>query len=79
MIDIVDKVFNRIGLSSAALTVGTTTAQATEVVKAIDTSVLYGLSYGDLALVISSIGGVLFIIEKLIMIYIRYNEAKRIT
>ena len=76
--DLVDKMFNRIGLSSAAVTVTTATAQASEAAPLIDSAVLYSLSYADLALVVSSIGGVLFIVEKVIVIYIRYRELKRL-
>ncbi len=65
-----DQFADRLGLTSIFTTVGLT---ATE-----------GLIYQpweltDYALIISCVGGVLFIIEKIIVIYLRYKESKRVS
>ncbi len=75
-IDTIDRLFNKLGLSAAALTVTTTTVRASEVA-VVNDALVYSLSSTDIALVISSIGGVLFCVEKILMIYIRYKEAAR--
>jgi hypothetical protein len=74
--DMIDRVFNKLGLSSIALTVTTTTAQASQV-PIINEAVFMSFTSADIALTVSSLGGVLFCIEKVIMIYIRYKEARK--
>jgi hypothetical protein len=76
--EVIDPVFNKLGLSAVALSVTTTTAQAAEV-PIINDAVLWSLTSADIALLVSSVGGVLFCIEKCLMIYIRYQEAKHPT
>jgi hypothetical protein len=80
-INTIDKIANRIGLGSITLTVGTTTAQASEKMPeaiaevGLSFSVL-GYSGADIALFISAVGGVLFCIEKVFVIYLRYKSLK---
>lgn len=69
-IDALDVFADRVGLTSIFTTVGITVAQDMIVTP-------WGLT--DYALVISCIGGSLFIIEKMILIYIRIREARKIT
>lgn len=68
-IETFDQFADRLGLTSIATTLGLT---ATEGV------VYQPWALTDYALLISCAGGLLFIIEKLIVIYIRYKESKRI-
>ncbi len=70
-LEIIDNIANKLGLASIVTTVGlTTTQEMTEVAENIPWDRV------DYALMISMIGGVLYIIEKLIVIYIRYRQKK---
>lgn len=69
-LETIDQFADKLGLTSIFTTIGLT---ATE-----------GLIYQpwaltDYALIISCVGGVLFIIEKIIVIYLRYKESKRVS
>lgn len=66
-IDTIDQFADRLGLTSIFTTLGLTAAEG----------VIYQpWVLTDYALLISCAGGILFIIEKLIVIYIRYKESK---
>lgn len=70
---------NRLGLSSIVVTVGTTKAQAADIANGlINTPLIWDITGADIALLISSIGGILFSIEKVFVIYLRYKESKRL-
>jgi hypothetical protein len=77
-INSIDKIANRVGLGSISLSVGTTTAQASDMIPkaAAETGLLWGFSGADIALFISAVGGVLFCIEKIFVIYMRYKSIK---
>ena len=69
-LETVDQFADRLGLTSIFTSVGLTAAE--------------GLIYQpwaltDYALIISCIGGVLFIIEKSFVIFLRYKESKRVS
>lgn len=68
-LDSIDQIADRIGLSSIAASVGVTATEA------------LGATWhlADYALLISAIGGILFIIEKIFMIYLRYKESKKVS
>ena len=68
-IDFIDSIANKLGLSSILTSVGVTIAQD-------GTSTVW--VFTDYVLLISAIGGILFIIEKIIVIYIRIRQAARI-
>jgi len=70
-IDAIDQFADRLGLSSIAASLGLTMAKGTELAMQ-----PWGLT--DYALAISCVGGVLFIIEKILVIFIRYKESKKI-
>ena len=70
-IDAIDQFADRVGLSSIAASLGLTVTKGVEVSLS-----PWGLT--DYALAISCIGGVLFIIEKLLVIYLRYKESKKV-
>jgi hypothetical protein len=73
----VDRVSNRVGLSSIALSVTATGAEAVEkAAPVVADEVLFSLSASDIALLVSTVGGVLFIIEKVIVIYLRVKRAR---
>lgn len=69
-IDAIDQFADRLGLTSILTSVGLTVQKGV---------VEQPWALTDYALAISCIGGVLFIIEKLFVIYIRYKESKRIS
>lgn len=69
-LEVIDKLFNRIGLGSIGTTAGVTYVQAAQEVQEIAT--IWGLP--QYALLISAIGGVLFCIEKAIVIYFRLKN-----
>ena len=79
-LDIVDSIADRLGLSSIAVSIGATISQGLEKVPEEITTAAVQVPWAatDYALLISGIGGVLFIIEKLIVIYIRIREATKI-
>jgi len=68
-LDSIDQIADRIGLSSIAASLGITANEA------------LGSTWhlADYALFISAIGGILFIIEKIFVIYLRYKESKKIS
>ncbi len=68
-IDAIDQFANRLGLSSIAASLGLTISKG---------MVAQPWVLTDYALLISCVGGVLFIIEKLFVIYIRYRESQQI-
>lgn len=60
---------NKVGLTSIVVTYTTTGAQAADIVpQFLDVAIVSSITGADVALVVSSIGGVLFIIEKLFSI-----------
>ena len=70
-IDAIDQFADRLGLSSIAASIGLTISKGAEVVA-------QPWVLTDYALAISCVGGVLFIIEKVLVIYIRYKEGKKV-
>lgn len=74
-LEAVDKISNRIGLGAALAPVATKVAEEVEVIEE-----TFGFALNDwssVALFISACGGVLFIIEKIFVIYLRWKESKR--
>lgn len=69
-VEALDVFADRIGLTSIFASLGLTVAQDIAV---------QPWAMTDYALMISCIGGVLFIIEKLILIYIRYRQSRKIS
>lgn len=69
-LDSIDQIADRIGLSSIATSVGVTATEAL-------TGSTWHLT--DYALLISAIGGILFIVEKILVIYLRYKESKKVS
>ena len=69
-IDAIDQFADKVGLTTIFTSLGLTATQ--EVV-----SQPWVLT--DYALLISAIGGILFIIEKVFVIYLRYKESRRIS
>jgi len=65
----IDQIADRIGLSSIAASLGITANEA------------LGSTWhlADYALLISALGGILFIIEKIFVIYLRYKESKKVS
>lgn len=68
-LETLDQFSNRMGLTSIFTSVGLTAAEGL---------VYQPWALTDYALMISCVGGVLFIIEKLFVIYLRYKESKRV-
>ena len=68
-LDLIDSLANKLGLSSILTSIGLTVSQDGSSIPWVFT---------DYALLISAIGGILFIIEKIIVIYIRIRQAARI-
>ncbi len=66
-LETVDQFANKLGVTSVGTSVGLTSAEVIA-----DTS--WALT--DYALLISAIGGIFFIIEKIFVIYLRYKESK---
>lgn len=76
-LDIVDSIANKIGLLSIGTSAGVVASQ--EVSPTIQQVILQSnWLFSDYALLISLIGGSLFIVEKLIVIYLRIREAARL-
>ena len=71
-LDVIDRIFNRVGLGSIGTTAGITYAQAAQIQ---EVATIWGLP--QYALLISAIGGVLFCIEKIIVIRIRLRNLKK--
>lgn len=76
-LEMIDSLFNRIGLGSITLTGIATVAPEVEVIAEVVAEATIQ-NWTLAALVISAIGGCLFIIEKVFMIYIRYKQSKKI-
>jgi len=70
-IDAIDQFADRVGLSSIFASVGLTMTKG-------EILVVQPWGLTDYALAISCVGGVLFIIEKILVIYIRYKESKKV-
>ena len=68
-VDALDQFADKLGLSSIFASVGLSVAQ-----DVVDKPWVLT----DYALLISAVGGVLFIIEKVFVIYLRYKESKKI-
>ena len=71
-LDLIDQMADKLGLSSIAASLGITITQDLA-------QVAQPWTMTDYALLISAIGGILFIIEKIFVIYLRYKESRRIT
>ena len=71
-LEVIDRIANRIGLGSIGMAVGASAVQAQEQAQEVIELANSGLIY--YALVVSLIGGVLFAIEKVIMIYFRLKH-----
>jgi hypothetical protein len=71
-LEIIDRIANRIGLGSITTAVGASAVQAQEQTQQVVEIANSGLV--TYALVISAIGGILFIIEKAIVIYLRIKH-----
>jgi len=78
-VEIIDKVANKVGLGSIVTTVGVTQTQDLHAGEALVSELMTSPAWGlaDYALCVSLIGGVLFAIEKAVMIYIRYKQVKK--
>jgi len=66
-IDALDQIADRIGLTTIASSLGITMAQES----------IASWTLTEYALIISAVGGVLFIIEKLLVIYLRFQESRK--
>ena len=77
-IDLVDNAANKLGFGTILTSIGLTVSQEVSAQTTIEQVLSAPWALTDYALMISGIGGVLFIIEKLIVIYIRIRQAKRL-
>ena len=77
-LDLVDNVANKLGFGSIITSVGLTVSHKASATEVAQTIINAPWVFTDYALLISVIGGVLFIIEKLIVIYIRVREASKL-
>ena len=68
-IDTIDQFADRVGLTSIAASIGLTITKGV---------VDQPWELTDYALLISCVGGLLFIVEKLFVIYLRYKESKQL-
>lgn len=73
--DGVNRLFNRLGLSSGVLGVSTATAQTVDV-QAVTDVVYQSFTLADVALTISATGGLLFCVEKVLVIYLKLRDDK---
>ena len=73
-LEIIDRIANRIGLGSISTALGASAVQAQQQTQEVVEATTSGLAH--YALVISAIGGILFIIEKLLIIYLRWKHRK---
>jgi hypothetical protein len=73
-LEIIDRIANRIGLGSIGTAVTASAVQAQEQAQEVVEIAAYGLV--EYALIISAIGGILFIIEKILVIYLRWKHRK---
>jgi len=69
-IEIIDRIANRIGFASMTTAVGINAAEAQEMVD------IASSGTAQTAIIVSIVGGVLFIIEKLLVIYLRWVNRK---
>ena len=70
-LELIDPIVNRIGLGSITTTFGIQAAKAQEILPP-EIATVWGLS--EYALAVSIIGGILFVIEKIIVIYHRLKK-----
>lgn len=77
-IDLVDTAANKLGFGTILTSIGITVSQEVSAQNTLEQVLSSPWVLTDYALMISGIGGMLFIIEKLIVIYIRIRQAKRL-
>ena len=73
-LELIDPIMNKIGFSSVTTTFGIQAAKAQEIIPP-EVATVWGLS--EYALALSIIGSILFIIEKVIVLYHRLKSSKK--